>query len=290
MMFDSRKRPLIVGHRGARGLHPENTLAGFRRAIALGVEALELDIAVTADRVVVVTHDPHLNPDIARRPDGTWLDPPTPPVRDLTLAELSEYDVGRLRPASTYAAGFPDQQAADGARIPDLGEVLAVTGQVPLLIEMKTFPDAPELGVASVEMAELAIAVLGAADAVPRSMILSFDWRGLRHLRQRHPEVATGWLTQRMGEAERRLWRGEESRSRLLPAAQAIADQGGQCWLPEFGELRRRDVAAAQRLGLSVVPWNVERPDDIERAIAWGVDGLITDRPDLALEIASSPK
>src|SRR4051794_18770412 len=94
----------LQGHRGARALFPENTLEGFAAALGIGVGAIELDVATTADGVVVVTHDLRLNPDLVRGPDGAWLAAPGPPVRSLTLAELRHYDVGRLRPGSDYAA------------------------------------------------------------------------------------------------------------------------------------------------------------------------------------------
>jgi glycerophosphoryl diester phosphodiesterase len=291
MIFDDHERPLVVGHRGARGLYPENTITGFSQAISLGVDALELDVAVTADRVVVVTHDPCLNTDIVRGPDGNWLVPPTPLVRKLTFAQLCDYDVGRLRPGSADAAQFPDQRAVDGALIPSLREVLAATSHVPLLIEIKTFPDQPELTVAPVEMAELVMDVLSAGQAIPRAMILSFDWKALRYLRGVHPEIATGWLTQKMSEEERRLWWGEEPATRhCLSAAQTIADQGGQWWLPEWCELQRDDIAVARQVGSRVLPWGVERPDEMDRAVDWGVEGLITDRPDIALKISGGWK
>src|SRR5438874_13628725 len=105
-MFDFSNRPLIIGHRGARGLYPENTLDGFSRAMGLGVEAVELDVAISADGVPVVTHDLRLNPDIVRDANGGWLDPPTPCVRDLSFEQLRAYDVGRLRPGSAYALYF----------------------------------------------------------------------------------------------------------------------------------------------------------------------------------------
>jgi len=108
----------LQGHRGARGLFPENTLAGFSSALAIGIDSFELDVAVTADGVPVVSHDPALNPDLVRGPDGDWLAAPGPLIRSLRLAELAAYDVGRIRPGSAYASQFPDQTAYDGARIP----------------------------------------------------------------------------------------------------------------------------------------------------------------------------
>ena len=113
----------LQGHRGARGLAPENTLAGFETALAIGVTTLELDLGVTKDGVVVVSHDSNLNPDHTRGPDGKFLDALGPAIRALTLAELKRYDVGRLKPGTPYAKTFPQQRAVDGATIPTLAEV-----------------------------------------------------------------------------------------------------------------------------------------------------------------------
>jgi glycerophosphoryl diester phosphodiesterase len=284
-MFDFPKRPLVIGHRGARGLYPENTVPGFCAAVERGAEAIELDVAVSADGVLIATHDLTLNPDIVRGVDGRWLEPPTPRIRDLTFEQLRSYDVGRLRPGSAYAGCFPAQQPIDGARMPSLQEVLFLEPRLPLLIEMKTSPAEPELTVGPVELAELIWDAVNAAGASERSALLSFDWRGLRHMRQHRPDAATGWLTQRMDKAERRLWWGADLAERCgYSAAASIVDQAGRFWLPELAELSKGAVMEAHRLGLSVVPWNVESPEAMLRAFALGVDGLIPDRPDLAIE------
>ena len=94
----------LQGHRGARGLAPENTLPAFAAALSLGVSTLELDTSITKDGVVVVSHDARLNPDITRGPDGRWLNPPTRAVRELTLDDLGHYDVGRIKPGSEYSS------------------------------------------------------------------------------------------------------------------------------------------------------------------------------------------
>src|SRR5436190_1407029 len=103
----------LQGHRGARGLAPENTLAAFARALEIGVTTLETDLAVTKDGVIVLSHDPVLNPDIVRGPDGQWLSAPGPAINTLTLEELKRFDIGRLDPSSKYARQFPDQKPAD---------------------------------------------------------------------------------------------------------------------------------------------------------------------------------
>jgi len=110
----------LQGHRGARGLLPENTLEGFAAALAIGVDTVELDVGMTADDVVVVTHDAMLNPDITRTADDAWLAKRGPAIRSLRAADLAQYDVGRIRPGTAYAALYPDQAPRDGARIPTL--------------------------------------------------------------------------------------------------------------------------------------------------------------------------
>ena len=111
----------LQGHRGARGLAPENTLPAFQKGLDLGVDTLECDMAITKDGVVVIHHDLWLNPDTTRGPDGRWLDKRGPAISELTFAELQQYDVGRLKPGTDYAKSFPDQQSVDGTHPEALG-------------------------------------------------------------------------------------------------------------------------------------------------------------------------
>src|SRR5918993_5848072 len=113
----------LQGHRGARGLAPENTLAAFKRALDIGVTTIETDLGITRDGVVVIAHDRRLNAALTRGPDGAWLTSAGPSIRALSLAELKTYDVGRLDPASAYAKTWTHQVAADGERIPALTEL-----------------------------------------------------------------------------------------------------------------------------------------------------------------------
>ena len=141
----------LQGHRGARGLFPENTLEGFRGALAVGVTSVELDVATTADDVLVVTHDPILNPDLTRRPDGAWLSAPGPAVRALRLVELETYDVSEARPGGEAALAHQLQRGVVTARIPTLEavfEALAPSGVV-VDVEIKTDPIHPELSSAA---------------------------------------------------------------------------------------------------------------------------------------------
>jgi glycerophosphoryl diester phosphodiesterase len=276
----------LQGHRGARGLFPENTLAGFAAALAIGVDGFELDVAVTADGVPVVSHDPALNPDITRGADGDWLTAPGSLIRTLRLAELAAYNVGRIRPGCDYAMQFPEQVPRDGARIPTLAEVLAMDQSVRLNIEMKTVPTHPDWTVGPMAMAEAVIAVAEAAGAIGRIGVSSFDWRGPRHAARLRPGLQHVWLTRPETIAEAAFWWGGP-----VPAdyggsiPRAVAAEGGSIWAPHHADLTADLIAEAHDLGLAVLAWTVNGAADIRRLLCEGVDGLITARPDIAWQV-----
>ena len=284
----------LQGHRGARGLHPENTLAAFRHALELGVRTLELDCGVTRDGVVVVSHDTTLNGDITRGPDGKFLEGAGAPLMALTYAQLQQYDVGRIRPGSEYAAQFPDQQAVDGERIPRLADVFALVEKsgnrdVRFNIETKIDPLQPAMTVEPRAMVEALVGVVREAGMVPRVTIQSFDWRTLALVRSIAPEITTVALTDQqpdedtmeVGKPGSSLWLGgidvDDHGGSVLKAVVAI---GAKVWSPHVLDLTPAAIAEAHALGLAVIPWTVNDPKDMERALAAGVDGLITDRPD----------
>jgi len=284
----------LQGHRGARGLWPENTLGGFERTLALGVAAVELDCGMSRDGVLVVTHDAHLNPECTRDAHGAFLDPPAPLIHDLNWSELQRFDVGRLRPGSAYAAEFPEQQALDGERIPRLRDVLVrVRDQgaphVRVTVEVKTFPEQPQLTAAPERVAEALAEVVTETGMRARTIVQSFDWRVLARVRPLLPNITIAALTDqqpgedtvRLGAARPSPWLGgldpahyEHSLPRLVRAI------GASVWSPDYLDLSAPDVAAAQAQGLNVVPWTVNDPADMQRLLDMGVDGLISDRPD----------
>jgi glycerophosphoryl diester phosphodiesterase len=273
----------IQGHRGARALFPENTLEGFRAAAKLGVTAFELDVGMTSDGVVVVAHDPVLNPDIARDTSGAWLNEAGPAIWSLSFAQLQRYDVGRLRPGSRTAGLFPDQRPHDGAGIPTLAAVLAALPTTRFTIEVKTDPAHPDRTASAATLADATVAVIDQADAVGRVMLEAFDWRVQRHVRQRRPDIRLAWLTRPETVRDSALWWEIPAPGASVPAV--IAAEGGPVWAPDHASLTRAEIEEAHVLGLAVLPWTVNQPDDMRRLVAWGVDGLISDRPDLALAV-----
>jgi glycerophosphoryl diester phosphodiesterase len=295
----------LQGHRGARGLAPENTLPGFARALGVGVSTLELDVGMTSDGVVVVAHDRRLNPDIARGPDGRWLRPPTPPIHTLTLHELQRYDVGRIRPGSEYSNRFRDQRRLDGVRIPTLERVFDLVRHsgnetVRFNIEIKVSPAAPEETASVEELTRALLKVLRANRVEKRTTIQSFDWRVQAIVRTEAPEIAVSYLTSQQqwgdnimaGHAEDSAWTAgvswRDHRSVPKMVATAAAGAPETTWSPFFGELTEAQVKEAKTLGLKVLPWTVNERIDMERLIDWGVDGIITDYPDRLREVVQA--
>ena len=195
--------------------------------------------------------------------------------------ELAAYDVGRLRPGSVYAAQFPDQVPDDGARIPRLADVLRLDASVGINIELKSSPAAD--GVDGAMLADAVAAVTDADGATPRVIVQSFDWRGPRRLRRTRPDIRLAWLTRSeiLPEA-RSWWDGPHPSDFGGSVPRAVAAEGGPIWTPLYSDLTEDSVAEAHALGLSVIPWTVNQTLDMRRLLTWNVDGLITDRPDLA--------
>jgi glycerophosphoryl diester phosphodiesterase len=286
----------LQGHRGARGLSPENTLAGFERALRVGVDTLELDIVITADDVPVVVHDLELNPAVVRDRSGDWLSS-RPAVRSMGLEELQRFDVGRLDPGSRYGRQFPDQAAVDGERIPTLAatldriRVLTVDrpGGMPRFnIETKLDPRRLTLSPEPAASVDAIVQVVRKAGVTSQVTLQSFDWRTLRRVRDIEPAIPTACLTTQ-GSANDNIRDGLWTAGLRIadhPSVAAMAKAAGcAIWSPNFNNLQQSDVEGAHAIGMQVVPWTVNLPADMQRLLDWKVDGLITDYPDRLREV-----
>lgn len=277
----------LQGHRGARGLEPENTLPAFERALELGVSTLELDVGLSADGVLVVTHDPALNPAITRDAAGRWLAQRGPLVKSLTVAELQAYDVGRIEPDASYARTFAGQQPRDGTRMPTLAQVFELVrsrgAAVRLNIETKLNPRRPD-ETASVEaMTDALVSAIRASDLRERITVQSFDWRSLQRVQQLEPGLPTAYLTIQTlnnNNVDDPAWTAGLRLADHGSVPRMVKAAGGAVWSPNQGALTEALVREGQSLGLKVIPWTVNEPADMERFIGWGVDGIITDYPD----------
>jgi len=288
----------IEAHRGGRALFPENTVPSFANALSMGVDTLELDVGVTRDGALVVSHERGLNPDLARGADGVYVAPPGIPFVQLSLEQVKTYDVGQIRPGSAYAAQFPDQRAVPGTPIPTLRQVLELVRRsgdrhVRLNIETKIDPNHPEQSPDPERFVALLLDLLAAEKFSDRVTIQSFDWRTLLLVQKLAPAIPTVYLTQQKGSGatvfldKASVWTAgfnPAEHGGSLPAT--IKAAGGAIWSPFFGDVTPALIAESHALGLSVVVWTVNRPEDMARMIEMGVDGIISDHPDILRKVA----
>ncbi|MCS6953328.1 MAG: glycerophosphodiester phosphodiesterase, partial [Bryobacteraceae bacterium] len=215
---------------------------------------LELDLVVTRDNVLVVGHDPVLNSQICSGPEGTRV------VRQLTLEQLRRFDCG-----SQKNPAFPKQRPVPGTRMPTLDEVLALAGRghFGFNIEMKSFPDKPQYAPAPEEFARLLLEAIRRHQLERRVIVQSFDFRTLRAMNRLAPDIRLA-----------ALW-ASGSRDFVAVAREAHATIVS----PHFRLVTAEQVRAAHAAGLKVIPWTVNEPEDWDRLLAAGVDGIITDDP-----------
>jgi glycerophosphoryl diester phosphodiesterase len=284
----------IFGHRGAAGLAPENTLAAFSQACGLKVDGVEFDVLLSADGELVVYHDFELNPDITRNANGEWVTS-RKPIKQIYLAELKRYDVGRLKPGSAYARRYPQQRPSDGLHIPTLDEVISqvkneCAPELQLLIEVKTSPESPEASSTPEQVVEPVVRVLRQRGFLNRSQLLSFDWRSLAYAGRVAPGLPRVYLSL-LGLRLNNIQPGRPGASPWMNGIdiddyagsipQAVHAAGGSIWAPYYKNLTAKDLEDARRLGMRVYVWTPDQPGDLRRMIDMGVDGIITNRPDI---------
>jgi len=216
----------VHGHRGARAVQPENTLAAFRYAISAGVDFVEMDVAITRDDVPVISHDPVL------RSGET--------IRRLAFAGLRRID----------------------PTVPSLDEVLALDG-VRFNIEMKSYPEAPELTPPPERCAALLLDSIRRRGLEGRVIVQSFDFRILHAMRRAAPEIRLAALV-------------ETDRPDF---AAVVREAAADIMAPGFRTVTAEKVAAAHAAGIPVVPWTANTAADWRRLVDAGVDGIITDDP-----------
>lgn len=301
-----------IAHRGGAGLYPENTLAAFRDAVARGCDGAELDVQLSNDGAVVVFHDYRLKPEICRGTDGLFLERPTLRIKDLTLAGLKKWDVGRADPRSDYTRTHPAMLAIDGERIPTLAEVVEVaqTGHNPfrLFVELKTSFADRDISADPVALTDATVDVLRARNYLDRTIFVGFDWPALLHAKKIAPEtscwfttLAQSWFRPGQPPAEDdppsesalqmlRRWAatgtspwagGYDAVNYGGSILRAIKAAGGEGWFPTFTDINPQSVTEARSLGLKVGAWTVNEPADMKRMLDLELDAICTDRPDM---------
>ncbi len=249
----------VHGHRGCRAVRPENTLPAFEHAIRVGVDALEMDLCVTADDVLVVSHDPFINPVICRGTGGSEVKPDLA-LRSVTFAELSRFDCGAVRNSA-----FPHQIPVPGTRIPAFEDVLrlAAPSKVWLNVETK-MREHPDLAPPPEEFAAMILQAVRKHGVESRTILQSFDYRSLVAMKKLAPKMHLSALDDV----------GKEDFVALARRA------GADIISPRFDFVTPQKVRAAHTAGLEVVPWTANQPEDWRALIEAGVDAIITDDPE----------
>jgi glycerophosphoryl diester phosphodiesterase len=264
----------MQGHRGARGLVPENTLPSFLKALEYGMDTLEMDIAVSADGHIIVTHEPWMSAEICSHPDGRpVLENEATDLRlyEMTLAEIAAYDCGKRGHHR-----FPEQVPTPAYK-PSLSEVFALCEASPHTnihynIEIKSTPEwdnhltpPPHI---FMDLLINEISKLG----IPKNRVClqSFDLRPLRILHEVYPGFTLALLVWKEAEVDKQ-----------------IAELGFQphIYAPDYQLLTPEIIEHCHKRGLRIIPWTVNESEDMRRLIAWGVDGIITDYPNRLVEI-----
>ena len=263
---ESVKHIDVHGHRGTRGTRPENTIAAFREALRVGVDVLEMDMNVTKDGVIVISHEKSIVPDICLGPEGKKLEKPVP-IISLTLEELKQYDCGTIRNAK-----FSTQVPSPGEKIPTLAEVFELVknstepaaAKVGFNIETKIVPGEPEMSPEPEAFAKLVVDTVAKYGMTKRTIVQSFDWRTLKAVKKLEPGIKISQLTEAV----------------LVDLVAVAKASQADIISPEFKWINKEVVDYLHANGIKVAPWTLNDKKDIDNAVNWGVDAIITDYPD----------
>ncbi|HEX6223825.1 MAG TPA: glycerophosphodiester phosphodiesterase, partial [Chryseolinea sp.] len=264
----------VQGHRGARGLKPENTIPGFLLAIDSGVTTLELDVVITKDKKVIVSHEPWISPAICLGPSGTPLQPKDEKkinIYQLTYDEVKQFDCGSLGNKN-----FPQQEKISLSK-PLLSEVIVAVEnhiksyasyEVDYNIEIKSSPDGDKKFHPSVdEFSDLVYELVDQYLPLERIVIQSFDFRVLKYWHKKYPHIRLAALVEN---------------TKPIDANLAALGFKPSIYSPYFKLLSKDKVALLHRQKIRVIPWTVNEVSDMLSLKGMGVDGFITDYPNRA--------
>lgn len=261
-------------HRGGRGVYPENTIPAMLHAVDLGVTTLEMDVMITKDRQVVVSHDPFFNRDITTKPDGSFVSESEEKkmvLYQMNYDQITKYDVGlKVHPK------FPEQKKLKAVkpRLADLIDSVEAYTQSKNLpakfynIETKSKPSTDNLyHPEPAEFVELLVQVIKDKRILSRTIIQSFDVRTLQYLHQKYPAIKTAFLVESLGTLQHQL-----SRLGFTPTI----------YSPEYRLVSQSLINDTKKMGMQIIPWTVNDVSKMKDLKQMGVDGIITDYPNLA--------
>ena len=275
MSCNSDNKLDIQGHRGCRGLLPENSLPAFEKALDLGVTTLELDIAITKDKKVVVSHEPYMNSTICINPEGESI--PEAEEMKYNLYEMTFEDIKQFDCGSKYHPNFPDQEKLKTYK-PLLSEVFKMAKEknqdVKFNIEIKSekkyygiYTPHPE------EYVKIVLEEVTNHDMFPMVNLQSFDLTILEEIKKQSPQMPVALLVDENETISSKL-------AKLSYQPEIIS--------PYFKLLTFNTIKDYKAQGYRIIPWTVNEKQDMFKMLNWGVDGIITDYPDRLLKIRSN--
>jgi len=278
----------IYGHRGARGVLPENTLDSFQYLFDNDIKAYETDILISKDLVPVITHDFRLSPSMTKDSEGNWLEDEDIKIIDLTYDQISKYEVGSLNKLTKYGRRFLNQKKLPNQKIPKLNQLLDLTTQnnisnLIINLEIKSTPVQENLTPSPEVLAKIVIEEVNKSSLIDKIIYSSFDWRVLTEIKNIDPKISRAYLTSELkGKVyDKSPWLDfmplYDSESRELP--RLIKTLGGKAWHPNRKDISKDMVRISHDEGLPVNVWTVNEEYEMLRMIDYGVDGIITDYP-----------
>jgi len=272
----------IQGHRGCRGLYPENTIAGFKYAMEeIGVDTLELDVGITKDMVLVVNHDTYLNPERTMK-DGAFIKEKIL-IKDLTVEEIKEYSVGKLR----NRFSFYKQRQLEDEKMPTLQEVIDMVKdfnaksekQVHLNVETKVNVLAPDETYPAEDYVRLLLEIIEDNNIEEIISIQSFYWKTIMDVKEQAPHIQTVALLSNARLKNLEWFNGLKPDDYKTFGA-FIQASGADSFSMNYRDISKKLIQEVQDLGIKVIPYTINDAPTMRYYIELGVDGIITDYPD----------
>ncbi len=283
---------LVYSHRGGRALWPENTLYAYQKSLELKVDFVDMDIQMSKDGEFVVTHDAYLNPELTRDLNGHWLLEKLK-ISELTVKQLKQYDVGEINHNSQYGQDYPAQIVGLHQKIPTLRETIRYVrshqqNPTGFQIEIKTPKQKLNDKVWANHYAKALYRLLKQEAIFSQSEIQSFDFAVLDALYKIDNQIKLAYLTDNNHSLD--VWGGGHTLTKGHHIFELVHDLHGTLWEPSADSVNSEDIKQAHDIGLKVVVWGLPKSPELEKKqikelIEAGVDGIITDRPDLMLEM-----
>ena len=269
----------IQGHRGCRGLMPENTIEAFKKAIDLGVETLEMDVIISKDRKVVVSHEPQFNPAITTKPDGSFFKEMNESnLYLLNYSEITKYDVGLK-----FNLSFPEQKKIAAYKpllkevIDEVNAYLKTKGRASIKynIEIKSLPNEYNLTQPEVnDFVDLVLKTIGKKIQANQLTLQSFDFNVLKRLNE---------LNIKQKKYDISVLIEPEDNNEIDFIIEKLGFKP-DIWSPYYKVMNTENVKYLHKLNIKVIPWTVNTEKDMEYIKSTGCDGLISDYPNKAIK------